>query len=289
MALHQFEGRGSRLLDRQPLAYHPDSAKWLSDDLVVAAVENAGSLDFFRIENGRMVRVHQAHVGFAPRDVILVSASQGHYKLLATPYSGKDVAWVDWYEDNRQAASVKRTRWCEAPWHPVGVIQLPGASGGGTAAACLDDRKVVAVSETDPLAAPRVLASFDAVARQVRPSPSGQWLYVALETGGRNARIHMQTGELQWIASPLTGSVAVAPLADDLVAWGEDGKLYLQRLDPEGRVLETRWIKTSGFSTGLQLIDLDGDGERDMVVLNSADAVVDVIYGPLWDRAVQRL
>lgn len=289
VALHQFEGRSSRPLDRQPLAYHPDSAKWLSDDLVVAAVENAGSLDFFRIENGRMVRVHQAHVGFAPRDVILVSASQGHYKLLVTPYGGKDVAWVEWYEDNRAAAVVKSTRWCEAPWHPVRLSQLPGAQGAGFAAACLDDRRVVAVSEADPMAAPRVLAKFDAVARQARPSPSGQWLYVSLETGGRNARINMQTGELQWIASPLTGSVAVAPLSDDLVVWGEDGKLYLQRLDAEGKVLETRWIKTSGFSTSLQLIDLDGDGERDLVVLNSADAVADVIYGPLWDRAAERL
>ena len=289
VVLHQFEGRSSRPLDHQPLAYHPDSAKWLSDNLVVAAVENAGSLDFFRIENGRMVRVHQAHVGFAPRDVILVSASPGYYKLLATPYGGKEVAWVEWYEDNREAASVKRTRWCEAPWHPVRLSQLPGIQGGGFAAACLDDRRVVAVSESDPLAPPRVLASFDAVTRQAKPSPSGQWLYVSLETGGRNARINMQTGELQWIASPLTGSVAVAPLSNDLVAWGEDGKLYLQRLDAEGKVLATRWIKTSGFSTSLQLIDLDGDGERDLVVLNSADAVADVIYGPLWDRAAERL
>jgi len=39
----------------------------------------------------------------------------------------------------------------------------------------------------------------------------------------------------------------------------------------------------------LQLIDLDGDGERDLVVLNSVDTVVDVIYGPLWDRAAERL
>ena len=288
VALHQFNGRASRLLDRQPVAYHPDSAIWLADNLVAAAVENAGSLDIFRIEGERLVRVHQIHVGFAPRDVILVSASQGHYKLLATPYSGKEVAWVDWHEDNRPAASAKRVRWCEAPWHPVRLKQIPGLQGAGFAVACLDDRKVVAVPEADPLASPQVLASFDAVARQARPSPSGQWLYVALETGARNARINMQTGELQWIASPLTGSVAVAPLSDDLVAWGEDGKLYIQRLGADGKVLETRWLKTGGFSTGLQLIDLDGDGERDLVVLNSVDPTVDVIYGPLWDRATER-
>ena len=73
------------------------------------------------------------------------------------------------------------------------------------------------------------------------------------------------------------------------MVWAEDGKMYLQRLDADAKVLETRWIKTSGFSTGLQLIDVDGDGEQDLVVLNSVDTVVDVIYGPLWNRAVERL
>lgn len=286
VALHKIDGKTSRLLDRQTVAYHPDSAIWLSDNLVAAAVEATGSLDIFRIEGERMVLIHQAVVGFAPRDVILVSASQGRYKFLATPYSGKEVSWIEWNEDSRQAVTPRKTRWCEAPWHPVHVSKIPGTQGGGFAAACLDDRKVVAVSDADLYAPPRVLATFGAVARQTRPSPSGQWLYVSLETGSRNARINMQSGELQWIPSPLTGSVAVAPMSDDLVVWGEDAKLYLQRLDADGKVLETRWLKTSGFSTGLQLIDLNGDGERDLVVLNSVDAVVDVIYGPLWDRAV---
>lgn len=289
VVLHQLSGRTSRQLDRQPVAYHPDSAVWLSDTLVAAAVEATGSLDIFRVEGERLVRIHQAVVGFAPRDVVLVSASQGQYKMLATPYSGKNVAWIDWHEDNRQAAVSKAVRWCEAPWHPVRVTKIPGTASGGFAVACLDDRKVVAVSDTDLLATPRVLATFGAIARHARPSPSGQWLYVALETGARNARINMQTGELQYIQSPLTGSVAVAPLSDDLVVWADDGKMYLQRLDADAKVLETRWIKTSGFSTGLQLIDVDGDGERDLVVLNSVDSVVDVIYGPVWDRAVERL
>lgn len=289
VVLQQINRRTTRQLDRQSVAYHPDSAIWLSDTLVAAAVEATGSLDIFRVEGDRLVRVHQAPVGFAPRDVILVSASQGRYKMLATPYSGKNVAWIDWQEGGAQAAAPKSTRWCEAPWHPVQLSKVPGTAGGGIAVACLDDRKVVAVSDVDLLAAPRVLATFGAVARHARPSPSGQWLYVALETGARNARINMQTGELQYIQSPLTGSVAVAPLSDDLVAWADDGKLYLQRLDADAKVLETRWIKTSGFSTGLQLIDVDGDGEQDIVVLNSVDAVVDVIYGSLWDRAAERL
>ena len=288
VALHRFEGRSSRLLDRQPVAYHPDSAIWLSDKLVAAAIEETGTIDIYRADSGKLERLDRVPVGFSPRDVVLVTSAPGHFKLLATPYSGQEVSWIDWYPDGTKPASVKKVRWCEAPWHPAKVDKIPGAPGGGVVVACLDGRRIVAVSDTDLLATPRVIASFGAVSRHARPSPSGRWLYVALETGGRNARIDMQTAELQWIQSPLTGSVSVAPLADDLVVWGEDGKLYLQRLDAQANVLETRWLKTGGFSTGLQLVDLDGDGERDIVVLNSVDAAVDVIYGPLWEKAASR-
>lgn len=288
VALHQLGGRTSRRLDKQPVAYHPDSAVWLSDSLVGAAVEASSSIDIFRIEGERLVRVHQAHVGFAPRDVVLVEGTQGRYRMLVTPYSGKEVAWVDWREDNAEAAKVVKTHWCEAPWHPARVARLPGSAGPGYAAACLDDRRVVAVPDSNLTGAPKVLATFNVVARQARPTPSGQWLYVALETGGRNARIHMDTGELQWINAPQTGAVAVAPLSDDLVVWADDRRLYLQYLGPQGEVLETRDHQTSGYSTGLQWIDVDADGERDLVVYNSAGDTVDILFGPLWEQAKRR-
>ena len=182
--------------------------------------------------------------------MVLVDAQPGHYRLLATPYSGKEVAWIDW-QVGPDTVKVDKSQWCEAPWHPVRVSHLPKIAGGGIAVACLDGKQVLAVSDADLLAPPKVLATFTAVARQSRPSPSGQWLYVALETGGRNARINMTSGELQWIAAPPTGAVSVAPLADGLVAWG-------------------------------------GDSQLDVVVLNSSGKRSDVIYGPLWERAMPR-
>ena len=74
-------------------------------------------------------------------------------------------------------------------------------------------------------------------------------------------------------------------LADDLVMWGDDRRLTLQRLDDAGRVLETRELPTSGYSTTLQIEDIDADGQMDVLVLNSAGKQADVIYGPLWDQA----
>ena len=208
--------------------------------------------------------------------------------MLVTPYSGHQAAWVEWFEGGGQPAQVQPLDLCRSPWLPTHVARAPGAPVAGVAVGCLDDRRVIWVSLAEQSAQPRVLANFNAVPRQVSPSPSGQWLYVSLETGGRNARIHMDTGELQYVKSPLTGSVAVAPVSDDLVMWGDSERIYLQRLDAQANVIATRWLTTSGFSTKLQLIDLDGDGERDVIVLNSAGPTFDVIYGPLWDQASER-
>jgi len=285
LALLRIKGRTATLLDRQPLAYHPDSAAWLSPQLLMAAVERSASLDVFRLQQDRLSPLAQIGLGFAPRDVIVLPAPAGQYRMLATPYSGTEVAWVDWSEQQPQAAKVRKTRWCEAPWHPVRVTQLPRSTQGGVAVACLDDKTVVAVSDADLHAAPKVLATFKVIPRQVRPSPSGRWLYVALETGGRNARIQMQTGELQWIAGDPRGSSGVVALADDLVIWGDDQRLTLQRLDDAGAVVQARELRTSGYSTGLQLQDIDGDGHVDILVLNSAGKQADIVYGPLWEQA----
>ena len=295
VVLHQLEpGRTARLLDKQTVAYHPDSAVWLSDDLVVAAVEISSSLDVFRVEGERLRRVDQIPVNMQPRDVVVVSAQEGRYRMLATPYSGTEVVWVDYAPGDPGATRVTRRKWCEAPWHPERVSRAPGAASGGLAVACLDEKRVLFVPDHDLLGEPQTLVKLPGelsiVPRRAKASPSGRWLYVALETGYRNLRVDMDSGAFQWVVSPLVGAVSALPLSDDLVVWGDDAQLFMQRLGPQGEVLETRWLPVGGFATQLQLQDVDGDGEPDLIVLNSASARekktgVEVIYGPLWERA----
>lgn len=301
VVLHQVGPRRgmSRFLDRQKVAYHPDSAIWLADDLVAAAVEETTSLDIFRVQGERLVPVEQIKLGFAPRDVLLVQGDNGRYRLLATPYSGSNVAWVDYAPAQTGPDRVRVTArsWCKTPWHPVAVSRAPGAPTGGLAVACLDGQEVSFLPQADlPGADARTLLKVPSpsriVPRQARPSPSGRWLYVALETGARNLRIDMDSGAFQWIAAPVQRATSVLPLGDDLVIWGDDLWLYLQRLDAQGQVLETRWLPVGGFPTGLQLLDVDGDGVDDLVVLNSAilpdRKAVEIIYGPLWEQAQTR-
>lgn len=289
LALHRLSGRASFFVDRQPLAYHPDSAKWLKDDLLVAAVEESDSLDVFRIEREKLVRVQQIGIAFHPRDVILLGTKGGEHHMLATPYSGKRVAWVRWQEDNSATARVEWADWCASPWHPVKVSRTPKLDGAAIAVACLDDRKVVVVPENKLAADPISLAKFQYVPRMARPSPSGKWLYIAIEIGGKNARIDMDSGEVQFIGAHEAGSVSVAPISDEFVVWGGDRLLQLQRVANDGTIKEQRWLPTSGFSTGLQLVDADGDGEQDVIVFNSDEGGVDIIYGPLWEHASKEI
>lgn len=286
LLLYGFEGRKARLLDQQRLAYHPDSAKWLDDDRVVAAVEQNMALEVFRVVGGKLTREAQLEVGFAPRDVVRVESSSQRYTLLAAPYDGKEVAFVDWIAGAGQPV-VKKAQWCQTPWHPVLVAHAPGAAQGGIAAACWGGKEVVFAPVGDGSARPVVLARFDARPRQAQPSPSGRWLYVALETGGRTARIDMQDGQVQYLAvpAPEDGAVAALPLDDDRVIWGSNNSIFLQRYDGAGQVLETRWLRPGGFPTLLQWIDVDGDGQPDLVVYNSSGKTVDVFFGPVWEQA----
>lgn len=290
LAVYQLGRNGAKMLDKHPLAYHPDFAIWLSDTVLVAAVEHSTSLDVFHLENNRLVPKAQIPLGFQPRSVSLLTSQNGVHRMLATPYSGARVAWVEWDENNPSKILVKNDQWCEAPWFPVTAINIPGAIGPGLVVACRGDGSLFAVSGSmleQEKTVKSLLAKFPQVPSMVAVSPVGEWMYVALETGAKNARIHTVTKALQWLDATPEGSVAVRVLPDGTVVWAEDGRLKLDRFDAQGRLLESRWLPTSGFSTSVQLIDVDGDKNLDAVVLNASGPRSDIIYGPLWSNAKQ--
>ncbi len=288
LALYELSRSGARLIDKHHLAYHPDFAIWLSDTVVVAAVEIASSLEIFDVKNGKLVHKLQIPVGFAPRNVQLISGSNGIYQMLVSPYSGTEVAWVEWNSNDPNGITVKKDKWCEAPWFPFAAPKIPGSGKSGLAVACRGDGSFLSIRGSaleQEKTVKKQLANFPQVPAMAAASPAGNWLYVALETSSKNARIDAETGAIQWLDATPEGSVAVRILPDETVVWAEDGRLKLDRYDPQGRTIESRWLKTSGFSTNIQLVDIDGDNQLDVVVLNSGGVRSDVIFGPLWENA----
>lgn len=55
-------------------------------------------------------------------------------------------------------------------------------------------------------------------------------------------------------------------------------RLLMQRLDGQGKVLETRYLPVDGFATNLQSKDVDGDGEADLIVFNASEEIIQWIY-----------
>lgn len=284
VVLYRIDGRRATLLDKAPVGYHPDSARWINERLVVAAVEATQSLDIFAVgDDGKLRSIDQIPVGFAPRDVWVWPVSEGGWLLLATPYLGTQVTWAHWREGD--AAKTVSQTWCDTPWHVFQTIHPKGGQAG-LLTACRRDRRVVWLPQPSswqavPDTHPRVAQVFDDVPRRVQASPSGRYWYVALELGGRVARYDTVRDVWQWMPFPEVGAVGIAALTDDTVAWGENQRVLIVSYDEEGKIRAERSIKTSGSPKGLQWIDLDGDGAEDLIVMNSSGPAVDIFWGPL--------
>lgn len=286
VSLYRFVGRSAELLDKAPVGYHPDSAKWLDGRYVIAAVEGSHSIDVFDAKDDRLNLVYQIPIKFPPRDVVLISALENRYRFLAVPYQMEDAAWVE-LEFGGEGIKHRITyqQWCRFPMHPFIVPSVPFARERGVVAACERDYTVKYQRGVD---APGVLqegARLKYVPRQVIPSLDGRWWYVTQELGGASVRIRSEDGVRQTLVHPILGTLSVAPLDDAWIVWGGRGStLMLQRYDEDGVPLETRMRKSSGFPTGLQVLDIDGDGYKDLIVYNSIGGGVDVIFGPLIQR-----
>lgn len=281
LVLAELNAREAKLMDRQPLAYHPDSAAWINDQWVVAAVEAGGTLDFFEVRSDKLVRQAQIPIGFSPRDVTLARSQADTHTFIATPYGGSDVAVVKWSEGQR-AAEVQKVKWCKTPWHPVKVSRTPNGGPAGFVTACLDDKRVIFVPEGDLTAAPVTLASFKAPPRNVGVTPSGKWLYVALEVTGTSVRIDMDTGVLQPVEAAPSGSLSVAAIDDTTVVWGGLRTLEFRKYDVSGQVLNAHTLRSSGFPGWMRWMDLNRDGEPELLILHASGPTGKVMVGPVW-------
>ena len=286
VVLYAVQGRNQRLLDRQPVAYHPDSAKWIDDHHIVAAVEKSQSLDIFAVSaQGKLQRQAQISVGFEPRDVLVLPARDGAWLLLATPYRGRKVAWALW-RPGEPSPRVESQAWCDTPWHVTVVPQGPRGQGAGLVTGCMDDNQVLYMPLPDSLdnalaVQPQRVHRFDHVPRRVGVTPSGRYWYVALELGGKVARYDVVADAWQMLPFTAFGAVGVAPYDDDTVAWGENNRVLIVRYDAAGQVLAQRSWPVSGLPTELQWIDMDRDGYADLISANSTGPASDILFGPL--------
>ncbi len=278
-AVHEVNGRQVKKIDRVPAGFHPDSAKWINHTHFVGAIEIPSVLRYYRLDSTAIEQLAEVAVDFQPRYVhLLTAADQPTVKLMLTPYRGRRVAVVEL--DTRSgtfADTVVYHETCETPWHPV---NLPAESHEWrVAVGCLDDKRLVQIESQSGVISTQTLYEFRHVPRSLYVD--NEYLYIALELGGYVARENMRTGQRQMLKAPRWGAFAVAKLEDDVFVWGEDDRVFIQKYDAKGEVLCQDELPTSGMSTTLRIVDLDGDGEKDLVVFNSTGRHVDIHFGPL--------
>jgi hypothetical protein len=279
--LYRLTREGAQLLDRQPVAFHPDGARWLDDRWAVAAVEGSNSLDLFAVDVPRLRLQQRIEIGFPPRNVFAWSLGEGQWLLLGLPYSGDQVAWVQWSRSTGQA-QVHRVRWCERPW----FVAAQGATKGVTVSlpdrlfvACYFDKAVAMVdlrgvrsardaSERPPL----VKQTFPYHVYAVGADRERQAVFATQDMGSQAWWYDSSTDGFSVRTHGLPGTLSVTPRDRDTVAWGwRDGVVRLVRYARDGSVAGSRDLLAPGFPTTLHWVDIDGNGHDDLVVLHSSD------------------
>lgn len=286
VALYRLQGRSVVRLGEATTAYHPDGSRWLSDGRLAVAVEIGGTVDLFRVEEQGLERVSQVAAPFAPRDVVVADFDgDGIEDMIVTPYAGNTIGWIRGLPGGGFAPGVA-VPGCATPWHPR-VLRSPSGRPD-VIAACLDDRTLTRWENLGSgQFAARTLARFDHPVRDVALSPDGSFAWVAAELGGAGYRVDLRQDPpvVERIPAPGLGYVAAGVLRDGTVVWGGDRRVVLQRLRENGEV-ESRQLPVAGFASPLQVLDLDGDGQDDLIVYNSSGQGADVWFGPLWTQAI---
>lgn len=296
--------RGLELQHQENVGFHPDFVRWVdwdddgdSDELLVT-VEGRKKVQLWRDGFMGLSKIGEITTADAPQTLQIVDLdADGHRDLIIGPYDEERVTlyWgngdgaftfdepsyvdahkaptypqpVDWDGDGR--TDIVWSNW------ETGTVQLTRNTGS---------RKFIAVSLHDVEdAAPRQVRVAD-LDRDGHPD-----MIVALEVG-KAARILYNDGRgllrgSEDIPAPTIGySEAIATEDADgelLLAMSEVDQVVFAKRDGDGWAL--RRVAVSGLLLDLQFADLDADGHLDLLLPNTGGRQIEVLFGPLWQRA----
>ncbi|MEY6431617.1 VCBS repeat-containing protein [Thioalkalicoccus limnaeus] len=284
--------RKATLIGRFPTGYHPDGvAVWDSDRFVVA-VEGTRMYQFWRIDDGRMRLEGEAEGPLPARDLVVADFDgDGLPDLVLAPYGGEELALL-WGQGGIGLSDAQSLPAGRSPWHPqivdwdgdgrpdllwaeldTGVVRLARNLG----ARRFEVEAVHGVSGVTP----RHLAARD-LSGDGRPD----LVAIAVEIGAAELLTPRSDGGLEVAKLPPVGAlgyVAAAILADGTILLAEEGRVILARA--VGAEWEKRTLPAGSLPSPIELFDVDGDGEEDLVVYGSARSGVIIHFGPLWERA----
>ncbi len=281
----------SKELGRYPEAgYHPDGlCPWEGPQLVLAA-EGERKVQLWRLEGGRLVLEKALPAPFPVRDVLAEDLDgDSHLDLVLTPYAGAQVV-IWWGNGEFEFPASQTLEAAPTSWH-VAVIDwnqdnLPDLvwgdwdTGSIRVQVNLGRRRFASEFLQPPSpGSPRQVAAGDV------DGDGTQDVVAALETG-KAARVFYHRGGTvasEDIPAPDWGYSSAAVLKDGTVALGEEGRVILAKR--EGGIWQRRQLPAGSLPSRLRVVEVNGDGVEDLLVVNSAGPGVNLHLGPLWENA----
>ncbi|MFN3398176.1 MAG: FG-GAP repeat domain-containing protein [Sulfurimicrobium sp.] len=280
------------------VGFHPDGVRWINDSEIAVAAEGRGEMQRWRYENHKLDLLQAFRVKSPPIDLTPVDLGQdGHLDYVLGPYAGRQVM-VLWGQDNGQPREAL-LQGDLTPSYP----RLVDWDQDGKTDIVWSDRDVGSVR----LARNLGKQSFDV--KILRPAAPGAPRQVAVgdidSDGYPDLVMSMEAGKCARILfndrkggiaseaeipAPISGYSAAAITRIDgapMLALSEEGMIVLARPGPAGvhGPWQLRILPAGSLPLDLQFIDLDRDGEPDLVFANTGGNTVQIIFGPLWEKA----
>lgn len=289
-----------KLSNDSRVGFHPDGVRWVSPTEIVVAAEGRGEVQRWTFIANELQLKSSTKVQNPPIAITAADMdNDGLLDIVTGPYGGDTVTVLWGLADGKFHQHLLKT--APTPQHPViadwdldGLPDLLWSdydTGSVRFARNMGNRSFeMKVLQKPGPGSPRQISigdiDLDGYPDMVLPLETGKAARILFNDGKGGVKPVNVT-----ISAPVAGysSSAISRTRSGipLLALGEEGMIVLAQPGVEGPhgPWLLRKIRAGSLPMDLQFIDLDSDGELDLLFTNAGGSQAEIVFGPLWEQA----